>query len=67
MLTREDMRKIVRRFVQEELERGEEDRASRTRITENEREAIGLGLSDAFDTHPQPTPDKQSDAHLHQL
>ena len=28
---------------------GEEDRASRTRITESQREAIGLGLSDAFD------------------
>jgi integrase len=49
-MTREDMRKIVRRFVVETVEEGEKDRASRRRITESEREAIGLGLSDAFDT-----------------
>jgi integrase len=48
-MTREDMKRIVRQFVSETIEQGEEDRASRTRITENEREAIGLGLSDAFD------------------
>jgi hypothetical protein len=30
-------------------ERDEEDRADRTRITENEREATYYGLSDAFD------------------
>ncbi|MBA2252902.1 MAG: hypothetical protein H0W13_09400, partial [Nitrospirales bacterium] len=49
LLTREDMRRIVKAFVKETLERGEEDRASRTRITENEREATYYGLSDAFD------------------
>ena len=48
-MTREDMKRIVRQYVKETLERCEEDRADRTRITEDEREATYYGLSDAFD------------------
>lgn len=48
-LTREDMKRIVRQYVKETLERCEEDRADRARITEDEREATYYGLSDAFD------------------
>jgi integrase len=43
------MKQVVRQYVREIIERGEEDRASRTKITENEREATYLGLSDTFD------------------
>lgn len=49
MLTREHMKRIVQQFVRDTLERCEEDRASRTKITENEREATYYGLSDSFD------------------
>jgi hypothetical protein len=49
MLTREHMKRIVRQFVRDTLERCEEDRADRTKITESEREATYYGLSDAFD------------------
>lgn len=48
-MTRAAMKEIVKRFVGDIIERGEEDRASRTKITENEREATYYGLSDAFD------------------
>jgi hypothetical protein len=49
MLTRADMKQIVKEFVRDIIEREEEDRASRTKITENDREATYYGLSDAFD------------------
>ena len=48
-MTRADMKEIVKQFVKDIIERGEEDRASRTKLTENEREATYYGLSDAFD------------------
>jgi hypothetical protein len=47
-MTRADMKEIVKEFVRDIIERGE-DRASPTKITENDREATYLGLSDAFD------------------
>ena len=43
------MKEIVKQFVRDIIERGEEDRASRTKIRKNEREDTYLGLSDAFD------------------
>jgi len=48
-MTRENMKQIVKQFVREIIQRGEEDRASRTKIMESERQATDLGLSDCFD------------------
>lgn len=45
-MIRADMKQIVKQFIGDIIERWEEDRALRTKITENEREATGLGLSD---------------------
>ena len=38
-MTRENMKQIVKQFVREIIQRGEEDRASRTKIMESERQA----------------------------
>jgi len=58
MLTREDMKRIVRQYVTDTLERCEEDRADRTRITENEREATLLRSLRCLRCSQRPAPDQ---------
>jgi len=54
------MKRIVQQYVTETLERYEEDRATRTRITEIDREATYYGLSDAFDVANDPSTELSS-------
>ena len=61
-MTRADMKEIVKQFVKDIIERGEEDRASRTKLTENERKPHTT-VCPMPSTRQRPTTYQRSDSH----